>query len=297
MDKAALKSDWLLLLTALIWGGAFVAQRLGMDHLGPFTFNGVRFALGAAILTPLALRAGKSPVDGAGLPPALAARPYLFGGLIAGSILFLGAALQQIGLIYTTAGKAGFITGLYVVIVPLLGLIWRNRLAAGEIWGAALAAAGLYLLCIKGDFNLAPGDGLELAGAFFWAGHMICLSWLSPRMSGVRLAWAQFICCAALNLIIAPFLEPISLAAIRAGAGAIIYAGAISVGLGYTFQVIGQRKAAPTHAAIILSLESAFAAISGWLFLNETLTGRELFGCVLMLSGMLAAQLWTGKKP
>ncbi len=282
-----LQSDLLLLLTATIWGFAFVAQRLGMAHVGPFTFNGVRFALGALALLPLIARNRAG-----GWRPALPLRRVLLGGGVVGAVLFGGASLQQVGLVYTTAGNAGFITGLYVVIVPLLGLLWHQRVGAGTWIGALMAAAGLYLLSITEGFTMAYGDLLELAGALVWAGHVLLIGWLSPRMDPVELACGQFAVCGLLSLAVALMLEPISFSGITAAALPILYGGLFSVGIAYTLQVVAQRHARPAHAAILLSLEAVFAALGGWLILDETLTPRALCGCALMLAGMLLSQLW-----
>ena len=187
-----------LLLAAAIWGFAFVAQRIGMDYIGPFTFNGIRFALGALSLVPLAIFSRRRPAS------------------TVGSVLFAGASLQQVGLVYTTAGKAGFITGLYVVIVPLLGLLGGQRTDAGTWLGALLAAWGLYLLSIKSSsFRIAFGDLLEIIGAVFWALHVILIGWLSPRTDTVRLAITQFAVCSLLSLATASVIESVSLDAIR----------------------------------------------------------------------------------
>ncbi len=286
MESRAIRADLLLLATAAIWGIAFVAQRVGMQHVGPFTFNGIRFALGSLSLLPLVgyeIRRGTAfRVDGktAGL-----------GVLLAGSALFLGASLQQIGLVYTTAGKAGFITGLYVVIVPILGLFWRQKLDAGTWTGALLAAVGLYLLSVTEQFTIAFGDLLELLGAFFWAGHLLIIGWLSPRMPVIRLACLQYACCALLSLATALVFETIRLEAIRQAAVPILYGGLASVGIAYTLQVVAQKDAPAAHAAIILSLETVFAALGGWMLLGETLSPRGLLGCALMLVAMLSSQM------
>lgn len=284
---ATAQADLLLLLVALIWGFGFVAQRVGMEHLGPYAFNGIRFILGGLCLLPLALGRSSAP-----LAPKPQHIPLAKAGLLAGAVLFIAATLQQVGLQYTTAGKAGFITGLYVVLVPMIGLLFRQRTNAGTWIGAAAAAVGLYLLSVTQDFRLEPGDLLELIGAIFWAGHVLALSWLSPRTVPVRLAMVQFFVCGALSLLTAAFLETITLQAIRDAAVPIFYGGVCSVGAGYTLQVVVQRKAHPSHAAILLSLESPFAALGGWLLLSETLSGRALTGCGLMLAGMLLSQCW-----
>ncbi len=288
----AFKAEILLLLAAIIWGFAFVAQRMGMDHIGPFTYNGVRFLLGALSLAPLLwLGRRTAPL----LDPG-AKRLTLAGSLLAGLILFAGASLQQIGLIYTTAGKAGFITGLYVVIVPLLGLLWGQRTPWGTWLGALLAIFGLYLLTMSDRLALGEGDGLVLIGALFWAGHVLVIGWLAGRrVDPVLLACLQFIVCAVLSLAVALVSEPITLTGLRGATLPILYGGLLSVGVAYTLQVVAQRDAPPTHAAIILSLETVFAALGGWLLLNEVLAERGLLGCGLMFVGMLLSQLALGK--
>jgi drug/metabolite transporter (DMT)-like permease len=222
----------------------------------------------------------------------LSSNQAILGGGLAGLVLFAGATLQQVGLVYTTAGKAGFITGLYVVIVPLLGLLWKQWPGWGGWAGAIIAAVGLYFLSVTAEFNLAPGDAWELAGAFMWATHVLILGWLSPRVDVLKLACAQYAVCCCLSLIVAGFTETITVNGLRGATIPILYGGVMSVGIAYTLQVVAQRVAPPTHAAIILSLEAVFAALAGWLILGEVLTSRGLLGCGLMLAGMLVAKLW-----
>jgi drug/metabolite transporter (DMT)-like permease len=291
MDLRTFKADILLLTTALLWGCAFVAQRAGMDHVGPHTFNAVRFALGALALLPLALRSTRYPQPASTVFSRPTPRTYLWGGAAAGSALFCGAALQQMGLVYTTAGKAGFITGLYVVFVPMLALALGKRQGAGIWIGAFLAVIGLYLLSVNEDFSMEYGDILQLVGAFFWAGHVLVIGWISPRVNPLLLSIAQYCACSALSLVAALLLEDILWDGIWDGAIPILYGGVVSVGIAYTLQVVAQRDAQPAHAAIILSLESVFAALAGWLLLDETMGGRAIMGCSLMLVGMLCAQL------
>jgi len=286
-----LKSDSLLLLTAAIWGTAFVAQRMGMDHVGPFTFNGLRFALGALSLLPLLYATRNRELIPSSIRPQAGRMTMVLGGGLAGLVLFLGASLQQVGLVYTTAGKAGFITGLYVVIVPLLGLFWKQRPGFGTWLGAALAAWGMYYLSVTESLTLAFGDLLELIGAFFWAGHVLIVGWLSPRMDSLKLAFFQFAVCSLLSLLTAVLTESPALSPILAAAVPICYGGLVSIGIAYTLQVVAQKEAKPAHAAIILSLEAVFAALGGWVILGETLSPRGLTGCGLMLLGMLLSQL------
>mgnify|MGYP006289995655 CR=1 FL=1 len=285
------KSDSLLLITAAIWGTAFVAQRVGMDHVGPFTFNGLRFALGCLSLLPLLYLTRNREQIPASIRPHADRTTLVLGGGLAGLVLFLGASLQQVGLVYTTAGKAGFITGLYVVIVPLLGLFWKQRPGFGTWLGAVLAAWGLYYLSVTQAFSIAFGDFLELVGAFFWAGHVLIVGWLSPRMDSLKLAFFQFLVCSVLSLFTAILVEIMALSSLLAAALPICYGGLVSIGIAYTLQVVAQKEAKPAHAAIILSLEAVFAALGGWVILGETLSPRGLVGCGLMLLGMLLSQL------
>jgi drug/metabolite transporter (DMT)-like permease len=292
MQQKTIQSDGLLLLTAMIWGFAFVAQRVGMAYVGPFTFNGIRFALGCLVLLPLLVKSpGSSELPGAVRLP-LSRRQLIGGALLTGTALFAGASLQQVGLVYTTAGNAGFITGLYVVIVPLLGLFWRQRPGAGTWIGAVLAAAGLYFLSVTASFTIAFGDLLVLIGAFFWAGHVLIIGWLSPRTSAVRLAFFQYAACALLSMATALVFEEITAAGLRGALVPILYGGVLSVGVAYTLQVVAQQSAHPAHAAILLSLEAVFAALGGWVLLGERLSIRGISGCALMLAGMLLSQFW-----
>jgi drug/metabolite transporter (DMT)-like permease len=306
----ALKAELLLLIAAAIWGFAFTAQRAGMAHLGPFTFNAIRFALGALVLLPWLLASGRlrarrpggaAPAAGAagagGTIPAGEAAVAITPGpglmptaALAGIVLFGGASLQQAGIVTTSASKAGFITGMYVVMVPLLGLIWRQRPGAGTWLGALLCAVGLALLSLKQDLRPAPGDLLVLLGAVLWALHTLLLGWAARRHDPIVLAMLQFAVCALLSAGVAAAGERVNLAGLCGAAGALLFSGVLSVGVAYTLQVVAQRQAPPAHAAIILSLEAVFAAVGGALFLGERLTGRELAGCGLMLAGMLAAK-------
>lgn len=292
MKAGTVKSDALLLTTAIIWGFAFVAQRVGMDYVGPFTFNGIRFAIGSLSLLPLVILSRSQQAPSHNILPPAGLKTILLGGGALGLALFSGASLQQIGLVYTTAGKAGFITGLYVIIVPILGLFWRQRPKVGTWIGAFLAAVGLYFLSVTQQFTIALGDLLVLIGAFFWAAHVLIIGWLSPRINPIKLAFSQYLVCSILSLITAALVEDISMRSISQAAIPILYGGLLSVGIAYTLQVIAQREAHPAHAAILLSMEAVFAAIGGWLILDEIIPARGLFGCGLMLAGMLLSQLW-----
>ncbi len=289
------RADLLLLLTAFIWGVAFVAQRAGMDHMGPFIYNGVRFGLGALTLVPVIwYRQKKRLVDH---PFQKKESAFLLkAGIISGLLLFLGSSLQQVGIVYTTAGKAGFITGLYVVIVPVLGLIWRQRPGPGVWTGAVLAVSGLYLLTISGGLSIDLGDFLVLLCALAFALHVLAIGWLVTRVDCVRLAQTQFIVTSVLSLLVAIIFEDILMSALIDGIIPILYGGIMSAGVAFTLQIVAQRQAPPAHAAIILSLESVFAVLAGWMILSETMAGREIVGCALMFSGMITAQVYSLKR-
>ncbi|MBS3809731.1 MAG: DMT family transporter [Desulfobacterales bacterium] len=292
--RAHLKGDLLLLLTAMIWGSAFVAQKVGMDHIGPFMYTGIRFALGALFLTPVMLVLDRYRLF---VVKKQESTPYLIAaGLLAGVLLFAGSILQQIGLVYTTAGKAGFITGLYVVIVPLLGLIWKIRPGAGGWAGALLSVTGLYLLTVQEGFYFFIGDILVIICAFMYAFHVLAIGWFAPRLDVLKLSLIQFWTCSVISLAAGLVIEPQSWQAVYDAAVPIIYGGLLSVGIGFTLQVVAQQKAPPHHAAIILSLETVFAVMAGMLVLGETLPARGWAGAALMLSGMLLSQFYTGRK-
>jgi drug/metabolite transporter (DMT)-like permease len=315
--SSTIRSDLLLLLAAIIWGFAFVAQRLGMEHIGPFLFNGIRFAMGAGVLLIVVkvrnvylkhggmgawrhggMEAGKQGnVDESGLPasglrpPTNDYRLPTFSGILLGLILFAGATFQQAGIVYTTAGNAGFITGLYVILVPVFGMITGQK-AGVNLWGGAiLATFGLYFLSVTENFTMSKGDVLVLIGAIFWAVHVLYTGWLSPRTSVLRLAITQYLVCAILSLMAAFIFESNTLEGIYRAGIPLLYGGLLSVGVAFTLQIIGQKKAPPAHAAIIISLEAVFAVIGGVMILSETMSDRKWIGCGMMLAGMVLAQI------
>ena len=288
MKNKELRSSILLLLTAAIWGFAFVAQRIGMDYLGPFTFNAIRFALGSISLVPVIYFLGNGKKNRK--QDKISRKRLIIYGMIAGSVLFTGATLQQIGLKYTTAGNAGFITSLYIVIVPILGLFLRQR-SNIYIWsGAIVAAVGLYFLSITSDFTIQFGDLLQLIGAFFWASHIIVIGYFVKDANPIKLSSVQFAMCSILSLVAALFTETIEIQGIVSAAVPILYGGLMSVGIAYTLQVVAQKDAKPSHAAIALSMEAVFAAIGGIILLGESMGIRGYFGAFLMLLGMLLSQ-------
>ena len=291
MRSQALRADFLMLITAMIWGTAFVAQRIGMDNIGPFLFTGLRFALGALALLPLVIYQGRT----AARHEPFLQRGLILGGLSMGLALTLGINLQQVGLLFTSVTNSGFITGLYVIVVPLLGLAIGHKTGLGTWLGAFLAVAGMALLSIGEDFTVASGDWIQLAGAFVWGVHVLLVSFFVSRHDAIRLAFLQFATCAVVSLLLALIFEDINPASIWLAGPALIYGGLFAVAVGYTLPVVAQKHAIASHAAIILSLEAVFAAIAGALFLEESLTLRGYMGCVLMFIGMLAAQLWPRK--
>lgn len=289
MKQQELRSNLLLLLTAAIWGLAFVAQRVGAKYVGPFTFNSVRFALGSLSLLPLLILSMKKSPD---IPKTdqkqVRALPV---GIIAGCILFAGASLQQIGLVHTSAGKAAFITGLYIILVPILGIFLKQRTHMSIWLGVTMASVGLYFLSVTENFSIVQADILELIGAFFWAAHILIIDHYTKKVPTIKLCIIQFMTCSILSIVVALIFEKITLSGIRLAAIPIIYGGIFSVGIAYTLQVLGQKHAKPSHAAIILSMETVFASLGGLLILHENLGGRGYLGCLLMLAGMLISQL------
>jgi drug/metabolite transporter (DMT)-like permease len=278
------RANALLLLTAAIWGMGFVAQRLGATGLGPFSYNAMRFSLGAlAVLAGLPLIRRYEPAH----PSSFKA--VCLAGLACGGVLFAGTSLQTTGLQYTLPGKAGFITGLYVVFVPLLGLFWRER-SGPVVWGSVvLAVLGLYFLSVGEDFRVQSGDLLILVSAFFWAAHVQVIAYFSRRVDPIWVAIAQFGVTAMLSLAAGLIFERPTFAGIYATFAAILYGGLLSVGVAFTLQVVGQKDTHPAHAAIILVSEAMFAVLGGWLFMGERFGAREFFGCALMLGGMFLA--------
>tara|TARA_R110001592_G_scaffold199938_6_gene448652 strand:+ start:19775 stop:20704 length:930 start_codon:yes stop_codon:yes gene_type:complete len=287
MKSSAYRADVLMLITAVIWGSTFVAQSMGMEHVGPFLYTGLRFLLGALAILPLVLLVRPR----AGSTGHRFTWPMVLGSLVLGLVLTLGINLQQVGLMFTTVTNSGFITGLYVILVPVFGLFIGMRTGVGTWAGAGLALVGMLLLSVTADYTIARGDWLQLTGAACWAIHVLLVSALASRYDPVRVAFCQFVVCAIISLALAIIFEPIVWTSIVLAGPAILYGGLLAVGVGFTLQVVAQRNAIASHAAVILSLEAVFAALAGWLILNETLSLRGFIGCCLMLAGMLIAQL------
>lgn len=280
-------SHLLLIFVAAIWGFAFVAQSAGMEHLGPHSFNAARFILGALSLLPLWLLMSKKR-----LPQG---KTLLFGGLAAGTVMFGGFSFQQIGLQYTTAGNAGFITSMYIVMVPVAGILLGQSTNIQTWSGVILAVLGLYSLSVGPDLTIGYGDLLELIGALFWTAHVIIIGWLSRKVDAIGLSISQFLVAALWASIAAILYETPVMVDFQAAWLPLIYAGIASSGIACTLQIIGQRKIQPSITALILSTEAIFAVLGGWLLLDETFGSKELLGCSLMLAGMLVSQ-WPSRK-
>ena len=290
------KGEACLFLTALIWGSAMIFQKMGMDHIGPFLFGFFRFTIGALVLIPVILLFSRSSGAGgqdqtAGRNPILKDRTLLIGSLLCGLTQFGGGSFQQVGLVYTTAGKAGFITSLYIVIVPILMIFLRRRLNAVTWAGIFVAVIGLYLLSITEAFTIQLGDGLEIGAAIVYAVQLLLIDYYAVRTEPLRLAMLQFLVAGILSGLVAVGFETWTVAAIAACMVPILYTGILEVAAAYTLEIIGQRTTAPHVAAIIMSLEALFAAVCGALFLGEHMSGREILGCALMMAAFVIVQL------
>ena len=291
-------NNFLLALTAFIWGSAFVAQSVGMDYLGPFTFNSIRCLMGGIVLIPVILlfnrRDGKMTGGQAGGNAAARSeekKTLILGGICCGLALAVGSSLQQIGLVYTTAGKAGFITALYIVIVPLMGIFLRKRIGI-KVWiGVALAVVGMYFLCITEGFSIAKGDFFVLLCAIAFSVHILVIDYFAPKVDGVALSCIQFFVCGIMCAVPMLVSEHPQISQILAAWMPLVYAGVLSCGVAYTLQVVAQKNTDPAVASLILSLESVFSVLAGWVILGERLSARELFGCVLVFAAVILAQL------
>lgn len=286
-------SEILLLITAAIWGFAFVAQRVGMNYLKPFTYNGIRFLLGALTLIPLLFffnnNTRKYRMD----------KNNIFAIIITGSVLFIAANLQQIGIVYTSAGNAGFITGLYVIIVPIISIFLKKKTSIIYFASAFISFVGLYFLSSEGKFAINKGDIIVGIGAFFWAFHILIIGYYSTRINNLILAIGQFLVCGLLSILVAIIFEIKDkniFQKILLARYPVLYGGILSISVAYTLQIIGQRKAHPALASIIMSLESFFAFIGGIILLNESTDLIRIIGAVLMLLSVILSQLKLDKK-
>ncbi|MGN8920306.1 DMT family transporter [Lachnospiraceae bacterium HCP28S3_F9] len=285
------KNAFMLILTAFIWGTAFVAQSVGMDYLGPFTFNGVRSLIGGVALIPCIWILQKLNDKSDPVTEERNRKDLLIGGISCGVLLFAASSLQQVGIQYTTAGKAGFITAFYIVFVPVLG-IFLGKKTGWKVWTAViLALAGLYFLCITKKFTIGKGDIFLFACALVFSLHILVIDYFSPKVEGVKMSCIQFLVCGIISLPFMFLLEIPKMGAIVDAAWPLLYAGVLSCGVAYTLQIIGQKNVNPAIASLILSLESCFSVLAGWVILGEKLSVRESIGCILMFAAIILAQL------
>ena len=286
-----MRGNILLLITALIWGTAFVAQQVGMDELGPFTYAAARFFLGTIFLWGLWLMDGKKRHSRK--ERGLHHSGWKL-GLGSGLLLFIASSMQQVALQYTTVGKTSFITALYIVLVPLGAALFRLGKVYAVNWlGAVLAVSGLYLLTIQGSLALNLGDILVALSALGWTAQILFIDRFAPHVDVLELSLSQTICCFVASLAVALGTEAITLAPILHSWFPIAYAGVLSTGVAFTLQIVGQKYAAPSEAAVIMSFEAVFGALGGYLILNESLTSAQLTGCALMFAGVIVSQLRT----
>lgn len=296
MTNLKWKNMLTLLMAAFIWGVAFVAQSVGMDYIGPFTFNGIRCLIGSIVLIPCMVgfdfwkkKSGEKAVceDKKTLWKA---------GILCGVILFAATNAQQIGLQYTTAGKAGFITALYIVLVPIIGIFLKKK-TGWNIWISVLiAVVGFYLLCIKDGFALSKGDFYVLICSLVFPFHIWAVNHYAPKVDGVRLSCIQFLVCGVLSMICMFLFESPQIENVLQAWMPLLYAGILSCGVGYTLQIAGQKDFNPTVASLLMSFESVFSVLAGWILLGEALSRREIFGCVLIFAGVILAQIPIGQK-
>ncbi len=296
MTRSRLQGNILLFITALIWGAAFVAQKIGVVHLGVFTFTAVRFLISGVALLPLAILRGRRQNTEIAEPThsadTKARHKYLWiGGVLCGLFLMFATVTQQVGLTSTTAGKAGFITALYILFVPLLRLFGGKK-ASAVVWISVLAGvAGLYLLCVKEDFSVDKGDLMVLLCALVFSGHILIVDKVSPHTDCVRMSCIQFFVASAIAAVPMLIFEKPDIQVILSSWAPLLYLGVVSGGIGYTLQILGQKNTEPTVASLIMSLEAVFAAVSGVLFLQERFIAKELVGCILMFAAIIVSQI------
>ena len=290
MKLKEMRGNLLLLITAIIWGSAFVAQSEGMKYIGPFTFQAVRSVLGALVLVPFIVK-GNLAKKKEGLPYRKNAKMLWLGGLVCGGLLALSGGLQQLGIQYTTVGKAGFITALYILFVPLLGIFMKKKVAA-KVWIAiGIAVAGLYLLCMQDGFSLSVGDTYVALCAAGFSFHILAVDYFAARVDGLKLSCLQFLFCAVFSAVPMVMGEQVEISGIMQAWLPLVYGGVLSSGVGYTLQVLGQKYTKPAIASLLMSLESVFAVLAGIILLKQIPSVREAAGCILMFGAIILAQL------
>ena len=282
------KSSLLLVLASVIWGVAFVAQSVGMEHVGPFTFNGVRNLLGSLVLVPVIFFFSKKKENSEN---SESSKTLWIGGIVCGVFLCIASSLQQIGLQYTTVGKAGFLTAMYIVVVPIFGLFLKKKCSSFAGISILLAIIGLYLLSIKDGLHIGKGDTCVILCAVAFSLQILAVDYFAPKCDCIKLASIQFLVCGVISSVIALIKETPSVEGILVAWLPIAYAGVLSSGVAYTLQIVGQKEMNPTVASLIFSLESVVSVLAGWAILKQTLSTRELCGCVIMFVAIILAQL------
>lgn len=286
------KGSIMLLITSIIWGTAFVAQSEGMNYVEPFTYNAMRTLLGGVVLIPVMILFRFSDKRNGKEKSSCSLKNTVIGGICCGIALFIASSFQQAGIAQTTAGKAGFVTALYIVIVPMIGIFLHKKMPLRMWLFIAIALAGFWLLCIKQDIGISSGDLLVFFGAIFFAVHITVIDYFNQKNTdGILMSCIQFFTAGLLMLICMFIFEKPTIPNIMGAGGTILYAGILSCGVAYTLQILGQKHTNPTLATMLMSLESVFAALSGWLILGEKLSIKEFIGCVLIFAAVILAQL------
>ena len=295
--KKQIKSSLILLLTATIWGVAFVAQSVGMEYIGPFTFNAIRCVLGGLVLIPVILVLKKKKETGAENQEKEDKKTLWAGGIACGVILCIASNLQQFGIMEASVGKSGFFTALYIVMIPVIGIFIGKRPGIKLWFCVALAVVGMYLLCMKdGSFTIERADIMLLLCALAFSFHILVVDYFSPKVDGVKMSCIQFFVCGVLSAVGMLFTETPDISNIQAAWLPLLYAGLLSCGVGYTLQIVGQKGINPVIASLIMSLESVISALAGWVILGQVLSPKEILGCVLMFVAIIITQIPIGNK-
>lgn len=295
--KQQIKSSLILLLTATIWGVAFVAQSVGMEYIGPFTFNAIRCVLGGMVLIPVILVLKKKKETGAENQEKEDKKTLWMGGIACGVILCIASNLQQFGIMEASVGKSGFFTALYIVMIPVIGIFIGKRPGIKLWFCVALAVVGMYLLCMKdGSFTIERADIMLLLCALAFSFHILVVDYFSPKVDGVKMSCIQFFVCGVLSAVGMLFTETPDISNIQAAWLPLLYAGLLSCGVGYTLQIVGQKGINPVIASLIMSLESVISALAGWVILGQVLSPKEILGCILMFVAIIITQIPIGNK-
>ena len=295
--KQQIKSSLILLLTATIWGVAFVAQSVGMEYIGPFTFNAIRCVLGGLVLIPVILVLKKKKETGAENQEKEDKKTLWTGGIACGVILCIASNLQQFGIMEASVGKSGFFTALYIVMIPVIGIFIGKRPGIKLWFCVALAVVGMYLLCMKdGSFTIERADIMLLLCALAFSFHILVVDYFSPKVDGVKMSCIQSFVCGVLSAVGMLFTETPDISNIQAAWLPLLYAGLLSCGVGYTLQIVGQKGINPVIASLIMSLESVISALAGWVILGQVLSPKEILGCVLMFVAIIITQIPIGNK-